>query len=70
MAESADKWKGVTAGRCPGEESTGGKLPVVGPLLKGLSQMTVREQQAVLIVLFLGLLGVGVKLWHLWRGVA
>ncbi len=45
-------------------------MPVVGPLLKGLSQMTVREQQAVLIVLFLGLLGVGVKLWHLWRGVA
>lgn len=38
-------------------------------LLKGLSQTTAREQQAVLIVLLLGLLGIGVKMWHLRREV-
>ncbi|MEI6808686.1 MAG: hypothetical protein WCN95_08180 [bacterium] len=40
---------------------------IIGQLLKGLSLMTPREQQAVLIVLLLSLLGIGVKTWHLWR---
>ena len=37
----------------------------IGFLLNGLSQMTAHEQQAVVVVIVLALLGVGVKLWHL-----
>ena len=38
---------------------------VVSLLLQGMSIMSVREQQAVVIILLLALLGVGVRLWHL-----
>lgn len=50
------------------EDGAAKRHPALGLLVKGLSRMTVREQQAVLVVLLLGLLGLGVKLWHLRHG--
>lgn len=69
MAEFLDKDGGPADE--PGDPEKDGepkRSPVLRFLHKGLAGMTVREQQAVLVVLLLGLLGIGVKLWHLKRG--
>lgn len=67
MAEQKGKENEPSVDDQPGGPDAVKPLPAVGLLLKGLSQMTVREQQAVLVVLLLGLLGIGVKLWHSFR---
>lgn len=69
MASPGDIDTGPVSGEQPGlsgdvEKRSG----VLGLLFKGLGQLTAREQQAVLLVVILGLLGIGVKLWHSWHG--
>jgi len=66
MASSLDRDDGSASGtQQPGEGGGVRRRKAIGLLLNGMSQMTAHEQQAVVVVIVLALLGVGVKLWHL-----